>query len=273
MLYPDVEKRAKEICRIAELFTEKGYGKTADKILEFAEILKEKEVPSDFLKKLDELFNLFQKEFEKLLPVGQDFRKRCYEEVKRLVFSAIGRMPSDFAQAILNLYPSLKALNHGRRITGEIADELSRKQIKDDNVVFHLYCFAFLIQVEGIFDELARVLYFFKTVDKNRIPTSQELIEMNVWNVLREFRTPPVFLENWSEKKSIRNAIGHASVFYDSSKKEARFIDEPAGYDRVLNVSQFMEIALQLEDSVAAFTYIMILLKLYDLILSKTPFV
>jgi hypothetical protein len=74
-------------------------------------------------------------------------------------------------------------------------------------------------------------------------------------------------------EKSIRDAIGHANVFYDSSKKEARFINAPAGYDKVLSISQFMEIALQIDDSVAAFTYIMILLKLYDLILSKTPFV
>jgi hypothetical protein len=272
VLHTDVEKRVKEICRIAELFKGKGYLMTANKIMEFVEILKE-EVPSDFLKKLDDLFNLFQTEFEKPPLVGEDFRKRCYQEVKSLVFSAIGRMHSDFAQATLELYPSLKALNHGRQITGEIADELSTKQIKNDNVVFHLFCFAFLIQVEGIFDELARVLYFFKTVDKGKIPTPQELSEMSVWKVLREFGTPPVFLENWSEKKSIRNAIGHANVFYDSSKKEARFVDAPAGYDRILNVSQFMEIALQLEDSVAAFTYIMILLKIYDLILSSTPFV
>ncbi len=273
VLYPDVEKRVKGISQMARLFKEKGYGKTADKILEFAEILNEKEVPSDFLKKLDGLFNLFQTEFEKRLSVGQDFRRRCYEEVKNFVFSAIGRMQSDFAQATLQIYPSLNALNHGSQITKEIADELSRKQIKDDNVVFHLYCFAFLIQIEGIFDELARVMYFFKTVDKNRIPTPQELSEMTVWNVLSEFRTPPVFLENWSEKKNIRNAIGHATVFYDSSKKEARFIDTPAEYDRTLSVSQFMEKGLQLDDSVAAFSYIMILLKLYDFILGKTPFV
>lgn len=272
MLHPDAEKRTEEIHKMAELLKKKGYRETADKILEFAEILKEEKVPTDFLKKLDDLFNLFQTEFEKLPYVGQDFRKRCYEEVKNLVFKAIGRMKSDFAQAILGLYPSLEVLNHGKRITGEIANELSRKHIEDDNVVFHLYCFAFLIEVEGIFDELARILYFFEVVDKKKIPTSQELSNMNAWKVLKGFKTPPVFLENWAEKKSIRNAIGHANVFYDSSKKEARFINAPAGYDKILTVNQFMEIFLQLEDSVSAFTYIMILLKLYDLIVSETPF-
>jgi hypothetical protein len=272
MLYPDAEKRVKEIRRMTELFKEKGYDKTADNILEFAEILKEKQAPSNFLTKLDNLFNLFQTEFVRLPNVGQDFRKRCYQEVKSLVFSAIGRMQSDFAQATLSLYPSLKAISHGRRITGEIADELSRKQIKDDNVVFYLYCFAFLIEVEGIFDELARILYFFKVVDKKKIPTSQELNEMNVWKVLEQFRISPVFLENWTEKKNIRDAIGHANVFYDSSKKEVRFINPPARYDKTLNINQFMEMFLQLQDSVMAFTYIMVLLKLYDLILSKNPF-
>jgi hypothetical protein len=273
MLHPDSDRRIKEMTKMADLFKEKGYDRTANKILEFAEIQKEKDVPSDFMKKLDDVFDLFQTEFEKLLPVGQDYRKRCFEEIKSIVFKAIGRMHPAFAQAILKIHPSLKRLNHGRRITGEIADELSRKQIKDENVLFHLYCFAYLIMVEGIFDELARVLFFFLVVENKRIPTPQELRKMNVWKILREFKPTPVFLENWPEKKNIRNAIGHATVFYDSLKKEARFIDEIAGYDKILSLNQFMEMGLQLDDSVAAFTYIIILLKLYDFIMSKNPFV
>ena len=62
MLYPDSQKRIADVNRLATLFHEKGYPQTSKEIRGLAKILREKEVPTDFLKRLDSLFYLFQKE-------------------------------------------------------------------------------------------------------------------------------------------------------------------------------------------------------------------
>lgn len=203
MLHPDSERRIGDVINLAELLEQKRYHKTANEIRSFVEILKGKKVPEDLLKKMDSLFNLFQKEFEASLPVGQNFRKRCFEEIKSIVFGAIGRMGIiDFNQAILSTYPFLKRINFATKITGAIAEELNGKRITDKNVIFHLRCYAYLLLVEGIFDELARILYFLIKVSKNNVPSSGNLEKMTVWDILKRLGTTPVFLEKWEEKKT-----------------------------------------------------------------------
>jgi len=279
MLHPDHERRMNEFIRMANLFEEKRYYETANQILNLAETLKEKQVPKDFLKKLDLLFETFQGEFVDSLIVGQNYRKRCFEEIKGIVFKAIGRMGPDFAKSILTIYPLFQRLNYAKRITGDIAEELGNKRIRNQNVVFHLRCYAYLILVEGIFDELARILYFLSVVSKNNVPDLANLERMTIWKILRELKTKPVFLERWGEKKHIRNSIGHVRIDYDfrSSPSVIHFIDvnEKKGiitYDRNLTMRKFVEIALELEESVEAFIYTFILLKIYDLIVSEKPF-
>jgi len=174
MLYPDSEKRIEDINRIAELFEHRIYPETAREVRAFIEILKGDKIPTDFLKKLDSLFELHQKEFEAEVPVGQTYRKRCFEEIKEIVFKAIGRLGSDYPKVILTIHPLLQGLNSANKITSSIADELASKKIADKTVVFHLVCYAYLIFVEGIFDELARVLYFLAVADKTNVPKLEE---------------------------------------------------------------------------------------------------
>jgi hypothetical protein len=279
MLHPDSERRIVDIQQMANLFEEKKYHRTATKILTFVEILKGKTVPSDFLKRLDAVFDIFQEEFVNELPVGGDYRKRCFEEIKRIVLEAIGRMHPDFAKTLLVIYPFLHRLNEANKVTGAIADELARKQIKDKLIVFHLRCYGYLILVEGIFDELARMLFFLKTVSKTNIPSNQDLERLTVWKILDLSKPTPVFLENWEEKNHIRNSIGHSRTEYDPKSDTARFIDidnkkgNAITYDSgIIKMSEFAEKALELEDSLASFYYVLILLRIYDFIISENPY-
>jgi hypothetical protein len=272
MLYPDSARRIKEIIRIASLFEEKGFKKTASGIRSFAETLQREKLPIDFLEKYGQLFDIFEIEFAEEFPIGKDYRKRVLGEIAGFVFKAIKRMDPYFAQAIMEIYPILESLMHGREVTGYISEALKKKNGLDERVAFYLYCYAYLIIVEGIFDELARILFFLKNVAKDNIPKPDDLERMDVRDILKRFEFVPVFLENWEEKKHIRNAIGHATVYYDPQKDEARFVDKPSGYDRTLSLSRFIEMTMELEDSVAAFTYTIILLRLYDLIQFPKPF-
>jgi hypothetical protein len=282
MLYPDSEKRIEEINKIANLFAHKGYPLTEKEVQAFAEMLKGDKIPSDFLYRLDALLNIHQKEFEAILPVGQNYRKRCFEEIGSLIIKAFGRMRTDYAAALLTIYPLFQRLGAASKITGSIAEELAQKRIQDKSVIFHLRCYSYLILVEGIFDELGRILYFLATVDKNSVPKIQELEKMNVWQILAALKnvqkSTPVFLERWEEKNHIRNSIGHARADYNPSKDEVRFVDVnkkgKLTYDsNYIPFAIFAEKALELEDSLTAFLHIFLLLRIYDFIVAPSPFV
>ena len=80
-----------------------------------------------------------------------------------------------------------------------------------------------------------------------------------------------VFLKEWDDKRHIRNAIGHATASYDPAKDEVRFKDR--NWDSgITSLKEFIKTALELEDSIWAFSYDFLLLKLYDFIASENPF-
>ena len=286
MLYPDSRRRIADVNRLATLFHEKGYQQTSKEIRGLAKILREKQVPTDFLKRLDSLFYLFQKEFTTALPVGQDYRNRIFREIKETVLKAIRRMGvAPYGQSLLVIYPLLRRLAHARKITGEIGETLREKKISDKNVIFHLYCYSYLLIVEGMYPELARMLYFLRIITKNSIPRAQELETMTTWDILNKIKPTPVFLKTWREKKHIRNAIGHAKAYYNSVSDEIHFVDTrilrdkktkikivKTTYDKILSMNEFAEKALELEDSVMAFSYTFLLLRIYDFIVSKNPY-
>lgn len=277
MLYPDAQRRIDDINRMANLFKEKGYSRTCKEILSFAEILKGKKVPPDFLKKLDLLFDMFRGEFTKNVSIGQNYRNQCFQEIKGVIFGAIAKTHPHFGQLLVVLLPFIRRLNDGRRILDDIAEWLTPKKIPDKELRVHLACYAYLITVEGLFDELARILYFFVEVSKGITSSVQDLEKITVWDVLNELKPTPIFLQNWKEKKHIRNAIGHARVYYDPEQAQIRFVDllEKSGkvtYDKTIPMARFFEMGLELEDSVVAFYYIIIMLRLHDLILSKDAY-
>lgn len=276
MLYPDSERRIDEMTRLAELFKSKGYPETAKEIFATSQILRGDRVPADFLNKLDSLFSIHHREFEAELTVGMNYRKRCFEEIATIVFKAIGRLGPDFPKVLLNVHPILTQLGDAKKTIGSLADELARNTINDRNIIFHLHCYSYLILVEGVFDELARILFFLRVVESTNVPKPGDLEKMTVWDILRGLKATPVFLERWEDKKHVRNAIGHARASYDTTTGKARFIDvnEQGKVWDSGNVpfSNFAEMALELEDSLTAFLNIFLLLKIYDLIMSTTPY-
>jgi len=180
-------------------------------------------------------------------------------------------MGTDYPQALMSIFPLFQRLNKGQRITREIAEELNRKGIRDKNVIFHLYCYTYLIIVEGIYDELARILYFLTVASPSCVPSLNDLEMMTVKTIKTKLGTTPVFLKKWDDKKHIRNAIGHARADYDSTKDEVQFKDR--SWDSgIIPLKEFIKMALELESSIEAFLYTFILLKIYDFVVSKNPF-
>jgi hypothetical protein len=276
VLHSDSKRRLDDIAGMVTLFKTKGYTKTAEAIIDFSKILEKDKLPDDVLDRLDFVFNVFEQEFIDGLPVGKDYRFRCITEIKGMIFKAVGRTFPDTNKALIIIFPLVERLKEGKMILNDIAPILSEGKMKDRKVLFYIQCYAYIVTIEGIFDELARILYFLSVVSKNDIPEIQKIQAMGVWDILEKLGKT-VFLENWSEKNHIRNAIGHARASFDLEKNQIRFVDiEPKSgkttYDQTKSLESFIELALQLEDSVEAFVYTMTLLRLYDLIVASNPY-
>lgn len=270
-MYPDSKRRIAEIVKLSDLFKRNGYTKTATDILSFASILKGDNIPSDFLKRLDSVFKTFHIEFEKKIPVGQKYRKDVFEEIADTTLKAIARLGKDYPKALLTIYPLFQTINSGQKITQQIGNFINSNKCGDKNVRFHLYCYTYLVTVEGIFDEFARVLYFLTVASPSNLPSLNSLRSMTVNTIRDQLESPFVFLKEWDDKRHIRNAIGHATASYDPVKEEVQFIDRR--WDSgIIPLKEFIKMALELEDSIWAFFYDFLLLKIYDFIVSKNPF-
>jgi len=271
LLYPDSKRRIAEIVRLSDLFKQKGYTKTATLILSFTHILEGDTIPNDFFKRLDSVFRVFHIEYEKIIPIGQKYRKDVFEEIADTTLKAIVRLGKDYPKALMTIFPLFQALNRGTKITSQIGNFINSKKCGDKNVEFHLYCYTYLIIVEGIFDELARILYFLSVASPSNLPSLRSLQRMSVYNIRHRLGPSFVFLRDWNRKKHIRNAIGHATAFYDPLKDEAEFIDR-SWKSGIIPLRDFHRMALELEDSIWAFFYDFLLLKIYDFIASQNPF-
>lgn len=272
-LYSDSEQRKKDIVSTAEVFRNQGYTKTVSDVLEYCKILDGTTVPllGDFVKRLNSTFGILEKDFSESLPFGKDYRKRCFEDTKVIIINALKKSPSVFKQSLLIINPLLKRMNEAREMASSIAEGLVN--ITEKKMRFHLYCYTYLIIFEGLFDELIRMLYFLNNLSVGKTPIIfQKLEKMEVKEIYPLFK--PVSLENWKEKKHIRNAIGHVTAHYDVIKNEIQFIDKFKNkyWTETLSFNEFIEKGAELDASVMAFMYVFLLLRISDLIMSKNPY-
>lgn len=264
MLHKDTKRRINDITKMAELFKDRGYPKTSQEILGYAKILKgdKPSTRKEFFKKWFPLFDVFEDEFIGMIGFGQEYRKRCFRNVKDIVLRVISKNYSIFSQMLWEIFGLIKRLKRGKEITGNIAEWTIPKRIPDRKLRVTLFCHAYLIIVEGLFDELARILYFFIKANQGIRLTHIDLMKVTVWRILREIQPRPAFLERYSAKRSIRNAIAHARSFYNPSTNEIRFVDisprtGKTKYDKTMPVKDFAEILMELEVTVDAFYSIM----------------
>jgi len=277
MLWSDSETRRQSLIDLSKVCYDKGYMQTSQKIVELSKILDLQKVPQDFEKQWIAVVTQFEKEFAQ----GNKFRKQCLDEIVRIIITAIKNIGKDFPKKLLEIYKLFRNMRIGRDTVGDIGkivDNLKDPKFMEER--FYLLCFAYLIMVEGIFDECVRILYFLMVISRGTGLNFQKVKEMKVKDVEKEFKKngfSPIFLRRWKEKNSLRNSIAHARFEYDSNNKLMHFLDvnpwtDKVNYDRFLNFNQFAKIGLEIEDTVEAFLLFFLTLKIRDFILSPTPY-
>lgn len=191
--------------------------------------------------KLAVTIELLEKELSDFVPIGKDYRKRCFEDFMLNILEAIKilekkRDNTFFETIVLPIY--IKAMDVEINIHPilKIEKEIIEKQIdlrnlsvanseKDRAYIFNMLEHTYVQLIEGIFDELVRLYYFFvKTASGSKV-TIDQINNLKVRAIIKKLESKPIFLYNWEDKTCIRNAIAHAKAKYNPEDDIANFDD------------------------------------------------
>ena len=97
----------------------------------------------------------------------------------------------------------------------------------------HLLCYVYLILVEGVYDEVLRFLY----VHHLKLDTTNAEIK-DIATRFAHDRVGESLLSGWNP--TVRNAIGHATYYFDTEAEMIRFEDHRANKVEPLSFADFV---------------------------------
>jgi hypothetical protein len=207
---------------------------------------------NETLAQLEPLIAYWEKEGEKmfrggLLPKG--FRE-SFNQIKAVTTREEfrdrwgTRSSYGFFDGIDNLFSRLthkrSAIEIGQLLKGTVEimntlDETDRKlktlralmKTAQPPANFHLLCFLFVLAMEGYYDELVRFVYAAEElISTGQMPHADELRFKPVAEMKESISVgSEVVLGIWEKGHRIRNAVAHATFYYDDSTKRMRFVD------------------------------------------------
>lgn len=245
------------------LLKKTGYIKTAKVISRLAgEVLTNKIADEDELEqKLKLIFAIFEEETQS---TWGEYRLKCFKEIHGFVIGAHASILSEENFSFPDEYSRyLDKMNENTEKMDSASQEFSKvflnqkRSAKKSILMFDLACHIYLNAVEGVFGELAKLVYAFTNISEAKtILTDSELNADHVWAIYRKFEKlgiKPVFLENWETKSQIRNAIAHGQAKYDPIADKAHFYStDKTGkivYDKFMTMNEFVRIFLQILDA------------------------
>lgn len=272
------EEIAARVAGVAKLLDKYGrYSKTTKEIFDVADELK-KETPLDFEKLFSRylsLYDVLEKEFAEYTFAGQEFRRDCFNEISMIVLRALNSLGLEYNDVIKPVVqPILKRLTDMENylipvsmFAKKLIEEFS--DTKENRVVlFHLEAYSYLVLLEGIFDDLARLLFFFEELPKGHVPKLSDLERIDVKMIIRVLKHRPFFLTNWEERCHWRNAIAHAHAHYNPDKDMIHFISvrqltQEVEYDENISMLDFLKGNQELVDARATYILNMLLVSIF----------
>lgn len=227
------------------------------------------------------LYDILEGEFVNSLSTGQQYRRDCFKEIKITALRAVERLANKFQDSNAVLLPIRQRMEEVDQnlipvsiFYNSIVNQCSTDTVRNEvlkPIRFHLAAYMYLVDVEGIFDELARIFYFLATASKYFLPSKNGLDSLTAKQIACKLYPVPVFLRNLEIKLHLRNAIGHARAIYNVERDEIDFIDIDVykggpPFKKTYSLTQFEEFWMDFIDASAAFRFCVELLHLYDYI-------
>jgi hypothetical protein len=137
---------------------------------------------------------------------------------------------------------------------------------------FYLLCFLFMLAMEGYYDELVRFVYATEELmSTGQMPQANELRFKPVPEMKESISVgSKVVVGIWERGHRIRNAVAHATFYYDDGTKKMRFIDVDSKSKRVrsetLTYADVAELYRKIGITGAALHVLLALLHIYTLL-------
>lgn len=267
-----VARTRNEIREAAKNLQMNRYTKTSELIISLMENSGKHQgnLEKDFFgHRIGQLFEVFKNEFAVSCPIGQSYRRQCFEDVAKIVLKAFSHEKNTNNGLSAEINSFMDRMHEVKQSIEPMMDlfmDLYSKSDRSDQEslrMFHSASQSYLVTVEGVFGELAKTLYQLILRTRGEEFKSKDLQNAHVWAILRGckqiFGIRPIFLENWQEKNDIRNAIAHAQTQYLSRENKCHFwsIDRTSKriYDRTISFKEFLAIQLELIDAIDSFYY------------------
>ncbi len=273
-----------EIRRIAEFFREEGYSKTSKGVISLVKTITKGNPTIDYetyVERASSIPGIFRDEFSEFCAMGQEFRGQCFDEALMMLFESQNKLGERSRELFDELVPFASRIRESDDSIQPMAEFFSHLLVKKSRSaeeslrMFHSACYIYLIGVEGVLDEVAKILYGLVEAAKGKICRFEELETIDFWKLhdayKRTFGKSPIFLKNWREKKGIRNAIAHAQAQFNPWTDQAHFkskIDNGQIFEATMSFYDFQALHMEIIDSIDSFRYSLRLLGLTELLMS-----
>ena len=227
----------------------KNYPKTSLNIIKMATLFSSKEkVRIDDFEDSDPLIEIFKSEFvrkgeeHEFSEKTNEFSKTTFDEISNIMIKALKTDPEKYVQLsgeLQSFWLRLREIDDSLKPITALASAklLDENKSNDDSfVMFHLYCYTYLLTFETLLTDVLKKELAFLAISLGKMDPVKPVMESECATKSEELRLikqsfkqlldfEPVFLEdlNKQEKIDIRNAIAHGLAFFDPDQQIATF--------------------------------------------------
>jgi hypothetical protein len=232
------EGALKEIKNTIEWFSAKQFSCTVNG-LQFIHTNIEREIPREFNQDIQGVFTAYFLDVRK----RGVFSYRCSDLIGKIFFKLIVLDELKFRNSLEDTYPFIQLWLRAQK-NHQNMSELTRNKDISVKARYYLYCFGYLISVEGSYSNWVKILY--RLICKfEQIPVDIELIhEWNPSKVKKKLvdidPEYEMLFEGYFDGK-LRNAIGHGDFSYLSSNNKMRFQHTRGNFNETMSIKEFYE--------------------------------
>lgn len=251
-----------ELKRIAKVLEEEKLDVTAKLVDSFADF-----VP-DRMKILNEKYIEILKAFKNEYSTNS-FKEELFDHIVDMIVSGFLSMKGKLKDKLLELYPLFESMKQTAENTATIARVFSKSQ--DIKERFFGSCLLYLLKVEGEFDDTIRLLYVLKIAEQGKDVSLPEAYNKSLWTIRKELNAMGVtdlLFKGWKDNH-LRNAIAHSRLTYNEETGKMTFEDiDNSGktvYSENLNIAEFSDCALEIDEVNFVFLQMMMMIRIRDL--------
>lgn len=269
-LWQDSRQRAANIRTRAAILKEQHFEATSDKLLQLASAV-EAGKQAERSKTLADILLTHRQEYS----AGDPEFVQLHDFVTDVLMDYVEKFRQLFAQRVDEL---ITDLNKAATILGKTASVMLRAEPLTDEEKFYVYGVIHLMDVEGRFDQVSRLLYLLCAEMNGETVDIGELGDYSIGTIQKEMNritaNSQIIFVGW-EGGHLRNAMAHMRVEYDPLRKMMHFTDKDMRsgiitYNDWLSIERFTRHVNLTKGVTTAFLHVMLILGASDVAFAAT---